>query len=312
MPLFPDITPELYMSQNYTNSDIAILEKNGLPSMFMAEIIRRVKHDLQDGSSRIKSYEDTDWHTRAAQLLQIPFEKKWDDRIQEVRDMELLHLTDGNWTTINDGAVYYTDMDKLTIPDGLQLRVVNPLASGNRERRKLFDLIGVRKASIKLVRDQIRQRYRQTGSWSLTNSISVADMHFMYLTQDAATLAEEKLGVKIATIEMSLKDSTSIDVYFPSEDPLSASKLLAPTPSGPGTDDGAPGFSVSFLNNCYLDRPPPEPPAALPGWMTWLHRSLHIRHHLRLQARSSDDISEACRYVARHRPKKFMNLLNRL
>lgn len=311
-PLFADISPGKYLSREYALADLMILKAYGLSFTYMKEILMRVKHDLQNEGSRIKSYKSKDWHTRAAKLLQLPFENEWYDRIGEVKNMKLLPLRDGSWTSINDESVYYADLKNLQIPDDLQLRVIDNSASDNAERRKLFDLLGVQTASVNLVREQISQRYRRTGPWHLKYGTALADLHFLYLTQDTAAIVGESLGVEVITSDEDIIDPTFEDVYLTSDDVLGASQLLAPTHTSPDVDDGAPGYSVPFLDDYYLDNPPADSPVMLPEWIDWLHDSVHIRRHLRLEDRSSGGLSQVCCYVAEHRPTKFISLLNRL
>ena len=310
-PLFADILPEKYLSPGYAIADLKILASYGLSIMFMKEVIMLIEHDLQALPSRMKSCTSKEWHDRAAMLLQVPFKRRWKERILELRNLKLLPLRDSRWISINDDVAYYPDLNGMTIPDGLKLSVIDKSAAKNPERRAFFDLLGVKTATIDLVRDLICQRYRQTA-WSLPLRTSLDDLRFLYLTHDAASRQEKRLAVSIITNDGEIIDPTWNDVYLTSDDHLGASELLAPTPPGPDLDDGAPGHPALFIDDIYLSSPPSDPPATLPTWTDWLHDTIHIRRHVRLKDKSSDNMSDILLYVSKHRPVKFLSLLNEL
>ncbi|KAG9256351.1 uncharacterized protein F5Z01DRAFT_618953 [Emericellopsis atlantica] len=311
-PLFPDIAPEKYLSPRYAQEDLELLKSLGLENIFMDEILARARCDLDNARSRLKTCQSEEWHTRAAKLFQFPFQKKWDASIGELKQMNVLPLRGGNWASVREGPVYYADSDEVPIPEGLRLRVINPSASNNPERKKLFDLIGVATAPTRIVLDQIRQRYREIGSSILTPGMSLADMHFAYLTSHAMETARMSLGIKVFTNDLVIRDPSREDVFLPSDDALGASHLLSPTPDGQDIDDGAPGYKVPFLHDDYLLNPPVDRRSESPRWVDWLHDCIHIRRNLRLKERSENNLSKPFLYVAKHRPKRLMSLLHKL
>lgn len=306
-PLFSDILPEVYLSQKYSYSDLSTLEKHGLRVINWSLLLKRIKVDLNASTSRMKTYTDEDWHRRVAQLLQEPIQKG-SPSARGLRQMPFLPLRTGKWHTIADGAAYYQNVEGLTIPDGVPLNVVDASAASHPERRQLFDLLGVQTASIDLVRKLLKEKYRQRVQ-SLTLNQSIEDLHFMYMTHDCASERAEPLDVVIVTSDSNVARPVTQDVYMPSAEPLSPAQLLAPD-SGP--DDQTMRPEIVLLHQDYFASPPSKPTPSSPTWIHWLYDTINIRRQLRLKARNSNDISSECLYVAKHRPQKFMSLLNLL
>ena len=305
-PLFNDIQPEIYLAPEYLPADQDRLKEFGLGAMNMSELLQRLRLDLDSETSRMKGTTTTyEWHRRAALLLQRPFEEKWVNVTGRVRETKLLPLRDGTWVSIIDGPVYYPALGSLLIPNRLQLKVINHSAANHPERRRLFDLLGVQTATIEFVRTQIASRYQQKGS--VYRADGIADLQFMYLTHDNQSRVGETLRIKLSDGEF-LQNPTEVDMYLASDDPLSPAQLLPRTANGPHPEDGRPIFIIDW----YVTSSPPNPPAGLPAWVDWLHDTIGIRRDLRLKDRSSNKLSGAVQYVAKHRPSKFMLLLNKL
>lgn len=320
-PLLPDITPECYLSQKYATSDLAILRRHGLEMLSTTEFLHRVQSDLDpDRLSRMRSSIDADWHRRVARALQRPFLDKIGLPISSIRGMALVPLTDGSWQSTSDTTCYYAHVDGLEIPRGLGLSLVEPQASTQPERKRLFDFLGVKTATIAMIRQRIYDCY-QTPIRDMSFTRSLSHLRFLYLTHQKAA-ANNRTGrdgiFSIGVLaDMGEKwwcytNPLTTDVYMPSDDPLSASQLLAPTPKSPERDDGAPGLPVHILDTGYLNDPPERPSADSPSWIDWLHDTMHIRRHIRLKNASANQMSRLAAYVAEHRPKKFTSLLKTL
>jgi hypothetical protein len=122
---------------------------------------------------------DEDWHSRTATAL---FEH--DNKTQSmVRTLSLLPLTSGEWVSTSGRAVYYSHVNGVPVPRDLHLDLVDPRASENAERRRLFNYLGVHKLLPHHVRDRIMRKYM--GIWRPTNidiAISRNHLTFLYLT----------------------------------------------------------------------------------------------------------------------------------
>ena len=306
-PLFNDMQPEIYMAPEYLRTDLNRLKNFGLRKMSMGELAHRLQHDLDSETSRMKGTTTTDeWHRRAALLLQPSPKIEWGYVAWQIRETKLLPLRDGTWVSIIDGPVYYPDLGSLLIPNRLQLKVINPSAANHPERRRFFDRLGVKTATIEFVRTQIASRY-QSASLQVYRYDSLADLQFLYLTHNNQSRVGETLRILLSDGD-SLEDPTKVDMYLASHDPLSPAQLLPRTPNRSNPEDGR----LTFIGDWYVTSPPPDPPAGLPAWVDWLHDTIGIRRDLRLKDRSSNKLSDAVQYVAKHQSSKFMRLLNKL
>ena len=307
-PLFADITPEIYLSLEYQNHDLDLLENHGLDCITMQEVIARVKSDLVASVSRMKSTDDEDWHSRVARLLHLPFKKSWKEK-EAVKQLSLLPLRNGRWSSIKSGTVYYPRVSKtdLDIPADLVLDVVDPKAVANADRKQLFDSVGVRNASVSFVREAIINKYK--SDFSLYCSDAAAHLHFLYLTQHLVQPPFHYDEVWLAPQKGRFKKHGSVDFYIRDDDPYGAGELLDQTEPGPNTGEGAPGFDVLFVHEAYFKVTPRPPTEGSLPWKDWFHDFFHVRRHLRLIDKDGTTLSDICQYVAKHRPKKFLNFL---
>ncbi|RMZ79163.1 hypothetical protein DV738_g3554, partial [Chaetothyriales sp. CBS 135597] len=102
-PLWDDIDPPCYLSSKYARKDLKSLEPYGLQTLTMAQIIARAKADLRSPNSRMKTLEDEDWQSRAAEILTLPFTQGRQDRISELRALKLIPLQGGRWESARKG-----------------------------------------------------------------------------------------------------------------------------------------------------------------------------------------------------------------
>jgi len=306
-PLFADISPERYLSPEYSSSDLDILQKHGLSFISILELIDRAKFDLAASTSRIKSITDDDWHSRVARLLQLPFEKDCAHAEMKVKRLKLLPLNDGRWTSTKHSAVYYPTVGTaaVDIPADLALDVVDPKAFANADRKKLFDYVGVQTASVSFVRQAISEIYKP--GFRLYPADAAAHLRFLYLTQHLAKPAFNYDSIRLAPDgEDPFQRHDSVDFYIRDDDPYGAGELLRQTTPGPNPGDGAPGFKVFFAHECYFEVTPDPPAKDSLSWKNWLHSFFHVRRHPRLLDKDRTKLSDITRYVAKHRPEAFI------
>jgi hypothetical protein len=308
-PLFPDTTPELYLSLRYQAADLDRLRDFGLESTRMMEIIVRAEHDLAAWNSRMKSTVDQDWHSRAAKMLQFPFRRSgWSESRKGVTRLSLLPLRNALWTSIISRSVYYPKAKgtELEIPSDLNFRVIDSVAVANPDRRRLFDDLGVKSASVSSIRDAIVGEHQETQRITLSNA--VYHLRFLYLTQPLAKPPYVYHPIRIFSHYEKL-EGIGADLYIRDNDPYGAANLLKPTAPGLDAGSGAPGFDVLFINEAYFQEPPSPPTTASQSWKDWLHSAFSVRRHLRLLSKDELEISAICKYVAEHRPEKFLSFV---
>jgi hypothetical protein len=308
-PLFADIAPELYISLEYQWQDLELLKKNGLTVMEMAKILERVKHDLAASDSKMKLIDDEDWHSRAAKLLNLPFTHSWQKRQENVKQLSLLPLRDGRWTSIKSGTVYYPwpkgiDLD---IPLDLVLDVLDSKAVANEEREKLFNSVGVDTASPSFIREAIFRKY--SGNFDLEYKDAASHLRFLYLTQHLVNPPYHYDQVWLAPEGGEFWRHDQVDFYIKDDDPYGAGKLLEPINSGPNTGNGAPGFDVFFVHNVYFEDMPNTQTGNSLSWKDWIHKFFHVRRSLRLIDKDETKLSDICKYLAEYRPEKFLGFL---
>ncbi|KAK8097421.1 hypothetical protein PG984_016560 [Apiospora sp. TS-2023a] len=310
-PLLRDIDPGVYLSAAYQGADLLILQKFGLQKISTQALINRAKWDLEQTDSRIKSITDQDWHSRMAKLLRIPFigNDPHRQKLQgEIRALTLLPLRTGRWRSNlgHQKAVYYPKVDgtDLEIPGELDLDVVCPLSTTNEDRKELFDDIGVTCASVTNVRSVLKRFYQ--GSFSMNVSQSACHLHFLYHTHHQAITPLEYAAIQI----MSHKTKFFIpaahnNIYVRDENPYGPGQLLQPDLFG----DGGPGFEVIYLHGYYLEHAPSPLNGDMESFKDWLHRHFNVRRYIPIADAEGEGLSEACRYIAAHRPERFMGFL---
>ncbi len=308
-PLLPDIDPGLYLSLQYQNADLRLLDDFGLEATFIVEIIVRARADLVTPTSRMRTIEDEDWHSRVADLLHVPFANGWASSCRDVTLLNLLPLRDGVWTSSRFGPVYHSKVEgtDLDIPLGLPFKVINPRASNNVSRKRLFDAVGVQHAPVSIVREAVLARYDNAQP---TLQESVSYLRFLYLTESLASPPYGYGHLRIYSHRGQLEDAAKVDVYVrDSEDPYGAAQLLRPTSPGPEAGCGAPGFDVLFAHEAYFQDSPSN--SSGDDWESWLCRVCLLCDWVPLIADTDDEteITPVCGYVARYRPEKYLGLL---
>lgn len=309
-PLFEDITPEIYLSSSYTVRDTNILVNLGLQYARMQHHIDRVRSDLSSSRSRFKQSTNKDWHSRVARLLAVPFQMDWKNHVSQVKELSLIPLNDGSWTSSHSGLVYYPETHGIEIPAATDVRLLLPTACSDEDRRVLFNHLGAQEATIQLIRNKILQRYK--GSYPhFSPNISMAHLIFLYRSHRLAGESIDYTDVMLVTQPgEEMTNPFAVDTYLPCANELGVSKLLSPIPAGLGNDAGAPGFKVHFVDDVYLNDTPDRPSEQSLTWSKWLCQCLNLRTNIRLVNKLGDCLSDACLYVAKHRPQKFLSLLH--
>jgi len=314
-PLFDDIKPEAYLSSRYQRVDLLILRPYGLQLMYMNEILKRVDRDLQSPLSKMKSSAtDEEWHSRAAKLLLLPFDKSWTQAMVELQAMDLLPLQDGRWVSAKNGHIYYAENGEIPIPRDLGLSLIDPNAARNIDRKTLFDRLGVQEASTTHVRNSIFERYKRNikpGKFDLSNSRH--HLEYLYLThnpQECSPSQFQNLEVYCQTGILYMPHRN--DIYIATNEPYGAQELLKPTERGKEPGSGAPGLTALFLHQGYFEDAPKTPTGHKLQWTEWLHTYIKIRRSLRLTVPKSNigpHLSSVCQYVANYRPERFLGML---
>lgn len=323
-PLFPDIEPEIYLSRRYEEHDIRLLSEYGLHKHEFDHILARVEADIAKSRSlsRMKaSKPDSDWHGRAAALLNLPWERGWPPKYnQRLQAMPLVPVNDEepvHWLSAYAACIYDAKTSGMDIPRGLGLNLLNHAASVQPIRMKFFRNLGVKEASIEFVRGRILPSYSHTSVvWEPSPVTTVQDslerLRFLYLSHHLR-LSGERSGKGLVVYTTEGKEPirpADHAVYIVDEDPCGPFELLRAMPGG------APGLEERyFLNVAYLDNPPARPEAQELKWVEWLCTYVKIRRRMPIvESRAvsginATSLSAECRYIAHHRPEMLLQFL---
>jgi len=308
-PLFEDLPGkrEMYISTDYQPTDLAILQDFGLQWLSMQEFLERVKRDLAQPESRMKSRGTSQkWHQRAAKALNTSWRKFWSARMAETEALQLLPLVDGRWVSAHDAPVFFPTVDNgVPVPTDLGLRLLKSSACDNTERSKLFTNVGAQQATPAMVRKYILRRYSGDHASSIDLEMSYSHLLFLYHThQDSDDSEFEIPNLKLFDTEGRFSEPLQTDYYFPSEERYSLWQL-----SRQGEDDWF-KKNVSFIHSRYLESPPDQPDEVEHSWEGWLELLSVQTYPTLLRPDSSKSLlSKVCLHIAENLPSDFLGFL---
>ena len=177
-PLFSDLPEELYLSRHYSRKDLNILTAYGLESLSHDELLDRVEADVSSAESKMRAdWQEKAWHTHAARALQSLYQHGPKDRIRKIN---LIPLEGSMWVSVASGPIYYSDSEHAIIPSDLSFYVLERQAGQHDDRRKLFEILGLKRMDHKDVIDKIFKKYgakKPDRTFTLEDSIA----HLRYL-----------------------------------------------------------------------------------------------------------------------------------
>lgn len=306
-PLFPDIEPEEYLAPEYSARDLDALKNYGLRWLDIDGFLVRVRKDLDQWESSIIKSPETgdDWHSRVAKIL---FDA-WLDRAETMESLALIPLKGGQWKSASDAKwIYYPNVDEYQIPTNLKLNLLVSEAARNRDRKRLFDRLGVQEPRVTHIRHAITIHH---GSHDVILPNNRMNLEFLYLTAHLDQDNDNPLAyckIKLYDHMHRKRSPENYSFYFPGEDTYGAQQLLQPV--GPGEScDSAPDIDVSFLHSDYMCCSLTQPDEENRTWRAWLSQMRYVRDVIPLTC--GGRLSEECLYVAKQRPEKFLGFLLR-
>ncbi|RYO82881.1 hypothetical protein DL762_006402 [Monosporascus cannonballus] len=305
-PLFDDLPfpSASYISRSYEEGDLEILDRFGLKYLPQNELLERVTPDLLRENSRMKSPDtDDDWHSRAAWILSLSFDKNWRSEISETRRLDLIPLCDGKWVSSRDGDVLFPETeDEIPIPTDLGLQLVSPEAFKVGDRVDLFKHLGVKFVSNQEVRSKIIQKY-QSPKVQYRFESCLWHLRFLYLSHTDDHTPATYDDLKVIDTKNRLCPIRSRDFYRADEHPYALWTLYRASDEHPGLDN------VRFVNPNYFEDPPDMPEQHALTWEEWFHEHLGIRRHSRLVSVGGLSPSRECEYVETCLPAKLLGFL---
>lgn len=300
-PLFHDENPGKAISHRYCQTDLTILTDYGLPWVVFSDIIEWATKDLKrDALSRIRSSSmSDDWHSRVSRLLNSSFKKQWTDHNLKLKKLALIPLADGAWISAEQAPIYFHNINDLQIPHNLNLQLVARDVV-NADRIALFENLGVKVASVSLVRQSIFDFY----NWKDPDlEASKRHLEFLYLTENKIKQMPESFKkLKVLNQNGLVFMPASTYMYIVSSDSYGPWELFRETVQGDNPGDGAPGWLVDFVHQEYFQSPPADTEDTT--WVDWFYDKLEVKRYVDIEF-----LSEARDYIQTNRPEKFLGSL---
>jgi hypothetical protein len=303
-PSFDD-EKDRFISSLYALEATNILKGYGLNEIHWGIVLDMVEADLRDTDSRMKGDEmSEEWHSRVANMLKHSVIYKGGKFAGRVKNLEMIPLQDGNWTSVNAQQVYYPTTQGIDIPGSLKLSILSPDAMENVMRKQLFDAVGVKQASVELVRSSIFEEFGRQGNKRIT--IWRDYLHYLYLTHSTETRRQYESAQIVDSKKFWLIKPQELDIYLPNRaGPFSPESLLACT-------DTAPGMEFISTHDIYVNKRPARPTPEHLTWERWLYDRVGVRERLRLLSSDGKNLSEAAQYVFKYQKDKFLDFFQHL
>ncbi|KAK1676481.1 hypothetical protein BDP55DRAFT_727812 [Colletotrichum godetiae] len=145
--LLEDGDPAEVISRQYGSTDLKILKSYGLCDVTPARFIRWLGADLANGiTSRMQSQGTTDlWHEQTAAISNFALNHRTVRGFHgpKIKDMDLVPLEGGSWTSASLGPIYLPTVKGLDIPVDLGMRILSRRVEGEK-RSLLVNSLGVK------------------------------------------------------------------------------------------------------------------------------------------------------------------------
>lgn len=297
-PLLDDHTLNPFLSNRYSNVCKDILKDFGLKRMHTRLLISMLRDDLESPASRMKSdYHSAEWHSKLARLLMLAPK-------ENVKSLGLIPLRSGEWVSASSMPIYLPTTRGISVPPEVDIKVLEPSAVANEDRKVLFEHLEIIEPSIADVRASIFRSYSSVHC-RVSREDSKAHLHYLYVTQPLDDTETDFKSIYVYSEGGHVGYPHREDVYLRSGHSYGPEELLLPT-------DSAPGFQILLLHPTYLENAPIAPSLRHPSWREWLRKPVLLKESLSLFSSDGRTMSEACKYVSEHRPEKFLGLLKYL
>ncbi|WKT41484.1 hypothetical protein QSH57_006290 [Fusarium oxysporum f. sp. vasinfectum] len=323
-PLLEDPMHDTFLSHDYPLAAALSLKDYGLAALTRSQFLDLLEIDLENPNSKMRTNTSKSWHSAVARLLSRILT---DDECSRLKSLPLIQLTDGSWTSVASGPVYFPDAENSCLPEALNIRVASYLASQEPERKSLYRQLGVSQTKVIEVRQMILDSFECSGTLSLKDVQSY--LHYLYLTHQSFTLENERpyRQVRVFTMDMNLQCPQSTVIHLMgTDDPYSLESFLDPALL-------VANLHASFLHSEISNNGPKQPSLFHPSWKSWLCNCVGIRERLSLTGPKSDvksdaqsdaanddyptvgaseTLSNALDYVSKHHKDKFLGILEHL
>jgi hypothetical protein len=319
-PLLEDPINDAFLSREYPPAVALRLKQYGLATLTMSQFLDLLEIDLKNPNSKMHTNTSKDWYKAIARLLSRTLT---DDERSRVKSLPLIQLIDGSWTSITSGPVFFSTAGDGCIPEALNLRVTSHLASQEPERKYLYQQLGVSQATVIQIRQMILDSFKSSSTLSLEDVKSY--LRYLYLTHQDFNPDNKQLyhEVRVFTVDMKLQCPHNTIVYLmATSNPYSPVSFLDPALL-------VAKLRANFLHSEISTLIPNRPSLFGRSWKSWLFNCVGIRASLSLPGPKPDTksdstkddsstadengvLSDSLEYVSKHRPDKFLGVLEHL
>ncbi|KAJ5297272.1 uncharacterized protein N7443_008165 [Penicillium atrosanguineum] len=302
-PLLDDTSLDPFLSAAYPAALEETLEEYGLRVGTFDLVLRMLRSDLESSTSRVKSHiTSADFHSRISRLLS-KIENEDEDEMSILNELAILPLRNGEWVSANSGSVYLPKTGEIGIPADVDIRLLDPAAVVNEDRRAFFIHLGAVEPSVSAVRSAILANYTLYSDLCMEDSKT--HLHYLYLTHEHHQSEDNFCNIHVYCDHGLTNNPHEEEIYLPSNHPYGPEALL-------GQTEYSQGMEVLLMHSTYLENIPTRPHSNHPSWRVWLNASLGIRERLSLVSSDGDSLSDIWAYVAEFRPGKLLGLLEYL
>ncbi|KYG13719.1 hypothetical protein FVEG_13967 [Fusarium verticillioides 7600] len=222
-----------------------------------------------------------------------------------VKSIAIVPLKGGRWTAMISGPVYFPRTGDISIPDSINLRVVESTATQDPDRYALFKCLGVTEPPI----DMVRKSVLKTLATSDTIPLKFVNdyLQYLYLTHEACDWKPEQYQeVQVLTTDSKLESPWSKTIYLPGKGhPLSAESLL-------GSLKPESSLLGSFLHPETLSYVPTHCNSSSISWKRWLCEYVGLREDICLESDGTGKLSSDFLHIVSQSPEKLLDLLEHL
>jgi hypothetical protein len=308
-PLLPD-TKDVYLSSEYEEADIEILENLGLEQLSLDQMMYRLSRSLAKGSSATywldKTPLDDDWHTHFASFLAEMIR----DNVtrNKVEQLDIIPLTDMRWVSpasMESAPVYLpllVDQDPvhIEIPSHLGINTLHKTACAVGERLTLYEKLRIIPCDPEVVISKILDPY----SFSHRDTVGKFRTEFEILFWFGRPNFRDKLPQAqcLSAASKHRQQRSASFLFFPSDEEYDAQKLLEFTPPDDLGDYG-------FLHNLYMESQVRNMIRSKKTWETWL-QTCGVTYYPSLTKQQHEGrepvLSPVQKLIARDNPERFV------
>ena len=235
------------------------------------------------------------WHEDPAKVIVLI---KGVFKPTSIGQASLIPLRDGSWVSSpsgDNGRIYFeTGGSGCSVPPGIDIRIVAPVASACTYRRDLFDRLRVKTCNQVEVCKAIMERHKGEA-----HDLDQATMssHLVYLFQTRSSTYNNDLGHLWLSSSVDYNAKRGKDLYM--DNPRSEFAVSAYLTSGLD--------NVAFIHDTHLKTPDG---ADQDTWIEWLIKKVHVSDIPRLCESSGSILSPAFRSILQERSSSvFVKIL---